>query len=1848
MKKVQIIKIRAAKTECPRKLLAGLFFFFSLFIASVSHAQTAIDNQAYVSYTDSTGNTAVIYSNTVEVIAQSAVVIGSLIKSVSTYNPLPGGTVTFTLSDNNPGTVPITGVDILVDGNAQNLVIIRDQIPANTVFSSFINPDGATELYHISGQPAQTYTATEPANTSSIDAVAFGFASIDPGASVTVSFSVRINNSASATIINTGQIYYYGGPASGSNSNTVTLNVAGTPTIQFYSDSTFTNTVGAVPMGGSLFIQTDAAACNTDPTQLATAQITLTDNHTGDLETYTATETGLNTGVFRIYNSAPAASGTQWVVTADAATTPVVKGDGIIEALPNDTLTATITGCGYSPTSAQTIVLVDPFGVAFDSSSNAPISNAVVTLVDVTGQGNGGNAGGPASVFQYNGATKAPATITTDPTGSFQFPLVPPSTYKLVVTAPNGHSFPSKVQPGQLPPGRTIIVPGSYGGNFHVGPSMEPVNVDIPLDPAPASGFFIEKTGSIKTAEIGDFVDYTIAIKNNSGLQLANAVVMDHLPAGFVYVGGTARLDGVKIPDPAGAPGPDLQFQLGTVDAGSNHTLTYRIRIGPGALSGNGTNTAIATASNGTTSNQSQWTVTLTGGVFSDKGIIFGKVFADCNGNKMQDKGEPGVPGVAVYMEDGTFAITDSEGKYSIYGIDPATHVLKADNTTLPAGAALEVLTNRNAEDPGSVFVDLKAGDMHRADFAIQGCPKPVTDQIDVRVKQSGAVPEETFRMMDKSLSVTATPAQDGTGLPSSGVSDSGVTVPDYKSQISTAKKKKDDGVLPPEEGQDTFDPDRLKDMDNSLDFIDLNDKDVLPYSQADIVVKGSAASFRLSLNGQEVSETRVGLRAALADKHLLAWQYIGVQMKPGPNVLDVAQYDQFGNKRGEKKITVTAPGPLAKIKIIMPGNTLKADGKSVVPVKVQLMDENGLPILSTMAITLKVSGGAMWQTDQSNGGTNQINGVDDVAHVSINNGSQQYMLLAPKDPAEIDIEVQAADVKEQKQVFFGPDLRPMMAVGVVEGMLDLSKLDPSHIVPARQGDGFDEELKNIAFSSDGGKLNGAARGALYLKGKVLGKYLLTLAYDSNKEAGGRLFRDIQPDEFYPVYGDSSIRGYDAQSTGKLYVRVDKGKSFVLYGDFTTGQQNEVVKLGAYSRSLNGATGHYEDKKVTVSAFASQNTSKQVVDEIPANGTSGPYQLSNADIVENSEQVELITRDRNQPSLILATVQEARFTDYELEPLTGRILFKAPVPSVDENLNPVSIQVTYEVDQGGNRFWTTGAQAQAKIINGVQVGGSFVKDFNPQDRTEMESADTLISLGKNTHVIGEVARILTTSTGLGGAERVEFVHESERLKIKVDAVRTGLNFNNPSSGIAAGRFDATGKLEYSLSKTGVLVVDMLHNQDLSTGGRQDGLYAGYRRMFRYLTAEFGLRYAKESVAPAESTAIGTTPFEYESARLKLSGQIPNIPKLGLTAQYEQALTDLGKKEASVGGDYRIPGGRVYVRHEFLSSLESPYALNGLQQQNTTVIGIDSGYMKGGSIYSEYRVNDAVASRDAEAAIGLKNLWTLANGLKLNTSLERTQQLGCPAANGTSTSVTGALAYTADPRWKGTARLETNLSSTDFTVLNTLGLAYKINTNFTFLGRNLINLDAGKHGGANKTQEWLQLGVAYRPAHPDIWNALAKYELKYQKDGSAGTNTLAHIVSANVNYRPVLPLVLSGKYAGKLELDNSYGLQSVSNTHMLGLWTTYDINSHWDAGIMTSALFTNFLRELQYGAGVEVGYLVAKNVWVSAGYNVFGFKDKDICAEDYTNPGVYMRLRMKFDEGIFSMFGKKKPGDEKNS
>ncbi len=452
---------------------------------------------------------------------------------------------------------------------------------------------------------------------------------------------------------------------------------------------------------------------------------------------------------------------------------------------------------------AQQSLPVDPSGVVYDSTTRQPVPGSVVTLTP-TGVCTGYDpatslvniaAGGYTVAGSGNNAS---TSMTVGADGFYQFlfaPAAPPScAFTLSVTPPAGYTFASTVIPAET---TTLTAPGAAGSTFAVQPQASAPNGvpgsattyylalnsgsaaaniihnHIPIDPAVPTALALTKTGDKAQAEVGDSVLYTVTVRQVSGPALNQVTVHDRLPAGFTLIRGTVRVNGVSVADPVGGLGPNLGFNLGPIGKNAQIALTYRVRVGVGSQQGDGTNRAkafgcgtpagcltptFAPIAGAVPSNEGQHRVKVTGGVFTAQACVVGKIFVDCNNNHVQDPEELGIPGVRLYLEDGSYVVSDSEGKYSQCDISPKSHVLKVDPLTLPRGSRLTTSSNRNLGDAGSLFIDLKNGELHRADFIEGSCSNTVLEQVKARRSQGEIRSVETEKKKGPALKFESKP----------------------------------------------------------------------------------------------------------------------------------------------------------------------------------------------------------------------------------------------------------------------------------------------------------------------------------------------------------------------------------------------------------------------------------------------------------------------------------------------------------------------------------------------------------------------------------------------------------------------------------------------------------------------------------------------------------------------------------------------------------------------------------------------------------------------------------------------------------------------------------------------------------------------------------------------------------------------------------------------------------------------------------------------------------------------------------------------------------------------------------
>lgn len=1004
---------------------------------------------------------------------------------------------------------------------------------------------------------------------------------------------------------------------------------------------------------------------------------------------------------------------------------------------------------------------------------------------------------------------------------------------------------------------------------------------------------------------------------------------------------------------------------------------------------------------------------------------------------------------------------------------------------------------------------------------------------------------------------------------------------------------------------------------------------------------------------------------------------------------------------------------PVESISVQVAADNLLADGVGSTEVVVTLKDSNGQPVQSEVAVTIEVDGGARIllpgrATSESGADRADIDRMAPGVQAPVAGGVLRFRLISPYSPEAVRLRVSVQGVTEQVVVRYVPDLREMIAVGLIEGRLRSDRFDPSTIVPVREDDAFDAELTGFNKEFNGGKSRAGARAAIYLKGKVKGEYLLTLAYDSDKDTDRQLFQDIDPNAFYPVYGDASVRGVDAQSSKKLYVRIDRSRSFLLYGDYTTVDDNPARQLSQYNRSVAGLKGRYEEGRLAANGFVAQDTLRQVIDEFPGRGVSGPYTVSNPNGVTGSEKIEIVVCDRNQPATVLKTTLLRRTSDYEFEPFSGQILFRSPVPSFDDQLNPVSIRVTYEVDQGGESFLVAGGDLKLALTDRLTLGVAAAKDDNPQAPYTVVGANLRLRLSEVTELIAEVAGTRSvvnqgssgfntnTSTNFdgksgelsGGAARLEIRHDGDALRTRAYVARASEDFNNNAAGITGGRTELGLSGAYKVNPDLTVNGEYLRSQDqldqtLTRAGidnRSQAMTIGADvRVDERLTLGGGVRAVKASAASLSSLstsvcssdpALATDASGYNSGfGISQVGNQSIDPATGLpvvcspitsagtgapedldrTSVYGRAaykmtdsLTLSGELQRELGSDsthlYRLGADwlvadktRVYGRYERSREFGGAYGLGVGEATSAIAVGVDTQYMQDGSVYSEYRLRDAVSGKDVQSAIGLRNGWLLAEGLRLVTNVERLS-----ATSGDATALAAGLEYTASELWKASGRIEWRQDANNTNHLATLGLARKLDRDWTLLARDYFNQVTPRTvDGSDTRQNRLQLGFAYRPVDSNRFDALGVLEQRNETTGGTErTDRDVTIASLRANYHPSRPWWVSGRMAYKRVNELLLGtVRDNYSASLLGARVSYDVSNRWSLGSLFSVLQGSGGAR-QYAYGLEVGYVLMDNLWVTLGYNWRGFSDQDLSGSDYTNRGWVLGMRYKFDEDLF--------------
>jgi uncharacterized repeat protein (TIGR01451 family) len=1460
--------------------------------------------------------------------------------------------------------------------------------------------------------------------------------------------------------------------------------------------------------------------------------------------------------------------------------------------------------------SSDAVVLVDPEGYVFNSLTGELIDGATVTLIDeATGQpaamvyGDDGTSSYPNTVISGASATDASGQVYSFSPGNFRFPLAPQGNYRLQVTPPTGYSAPSRVAPELVagltgPPGNFRISDASYGGVFALA-DPEPVHIDIPVDPLPKRKVLVSNLVLEKTASVREASPGEFV---QYRLDLKND--SDVATVGVVAIDDTLPAGLRYRPGTTrGAPEPTL--------SADGHTLTFELprMAGQASTAISYVLSVVPGARQGEAVNRARaWTAAGGSNEASASVRIQPLLMTDAmtlTGRVTEGgcgdplRGRKGVGGIRIVLEDGSFTVTDANGLYHFEGVRPGTHVVQIDTASIPATHA-PATCDRDTRSAGS--------------------------NISRFVEGNGG----SLQRADFQLVLTGAKAVAADALPVTATDD------------ATAAGNRADWLDRATPGIDWLFPQ-----------VDHN-----PRSPAVRVVIRHQPGQRvaLTINGKPVDPLSFDGADADTARGVAVSRWSGIPLDTRDNRLQARVLDADGTLVATLDRVVHYGNVPLRAELVADKSRLVADGLTSALVAIRVTDRDGRPVRAGTMIPFRVDqpyaaaqaveaqqGRALAGFDRTQA-TARVIGDEGLAFVTLQPTTQA-------GAAHITIKLADEGLAQTSEIkaWLAAPVRDWMVVGFARGTAGFDMLrSKSRSLPRPDRN---------SLTTDG-------QVALYAKGRIKGAWLLTMAYDSDRayDPDRGLLGTIDPNRYYTVYGDNSAQAYDASTSGKLYLRLERKAFYALFGDFETGFVD--TRLTRYSRTLNGVKAEASGNHVFFSAFAAHDEDRHGRDEIQGNGLSGPYRLSANDIVPNSDKISLETRDRLRPERILDSKSLTRHIDYDIDAVSGTIRFREPILSRDADLNPVYIVADYETLGRGKKL-AAGGRAAVKLAKGkVELGASVLHD-------QAESNATVAGVDLHAKPVqGVEVRAEVATGGRGGIRSAQAViaeveHHGGGVDVLAYVRRLDSGFgvgqqNGGETGTSKAGVDARIQLGAGVSA----VLTAWHQEDLTSAASR---IAGDARIeYRHGSS---LVFAGAQFAGDR----GSDGAERKSALLTLGGTQSLLDnRLELTGQTQLALGGANdssdfpaRQQLSASwrlphgvrliGGYEIASGQDYVAHNARVGFEVTPWTGARLLSTINREALDNATGENGTrAFSQYGLNQSLPiSKHWMIDATLDGSRTI-SGKVPETSLSRpvigNSILGQNVREGDFIAVTAGAAYRGTLwSWNGRAEFRTSRESRRLGItsnlLRTLGEGKTLASSL----RAYRTTDAQGRSVLSATGD---LALALRPIDSP-WSLLERFTLRQESadQGVNGNNvldvptfaqgslaTFRAINSVAIGYRSGDEGAAHGFettfYYGAKYVRGRYADETIDGfIDVVGLEIRKDIRRNLDIGVQASVQHSWTEGTAAFSIGPNVGVSPGKGLWFSAGYNFSGYRDRDFEDDRYTRHGPYVTIRAKFDQSL---------------
>jgi outer membrane protein OmpA-like peptidoglycan-associated protein len=993
-----------------------------------------------------------------------------------------------------------------------------------------------------------------------------------------------------------------------------------------------------------------------------------------------------------------------------------------------------------------------------------------------------------------------------------------------------------------------------------------------------------------------------------------------------------------------------------------------------------------------------------------------------------------------------------------------------------------------------------------------------------------------------------------------------------------------------------------------------------LPGQSVELTVNGKKAD-PLGYDGADVN----GQGTVAVSK----WR--AVDLVDGDNLMVARVLDKDGNEAWRAERNVHFGGGPVRAEIDEAASRLIADGRTTPMIALRMFDKYGKPARpgTFAAFTVDSPYRSMWEVESLNDNQILTNGPRE-PQVEVREGGLALIELEPTTTTgNAIVRIRYNDRQnDEYKVWLAPAARDWILVGVAEGTAAYKTISGNM------------ETATAADREEGFDQNG--RVAFFAKGRIKGDFLLTIAYDSARkkdDARDSLKGTIEPDRYYLLYGDGTEQRFEAASQSKLYLKIERRQFVALFGDFDTGFT--VTELTRYNRTLSGVRSDFAGERMSVSGFAAQTDTGLVQDELRGDGTSGLYRLSRAPIVIGSDKLHIEVRDRFEITRVIESRELSRFIDYNLDYERGTVFFKEPVQNRDETLNPVFIVVDYEVRSGGDDETVAGVRVAAKFAGDkLEVAASAIQEGATAGDTRVIGGDLTWRVADGTRVRAEIAQSQSDDplrADSATAWLVEGKHATDRIEARAWARETEGEFGfgqqlTADTGTLSAGIDARYKLTETFSASG----EVQHQQVLASDATRMLASADVRMQKETWGLGLGLRHVGDEDASGDERVS-------DLASLSASVDV-----------WEGKVTLRGEADAAIGGrdasvDY--PARNLLGIDYHLSNVTTMFAeyesSSGDQlSADVTRVGMRTRPWERTMVNSTINTQATEFGPRTFANFGLTQGFRYKEHWAFDVGVDQTNTIrgpdleplnpNAPLASGSMTDDFFAAFLGASYRqeqWQMTSRLEHRNSDSEERWSSTTGWYREPKAGHAMS----VSLQAFDSTAAlaQSTAAIGRLAWAFRPGTSN-WIVFDRLEMKFdERSDTLGAYDSSRLVNnLHVNWQLNSSLQIGAQYGVRYVSSTFEGEQYSGVSDLIGLDVRRQLTRRFDLGLHAAALHSWESDVMDYSTGFDVGTTLAKNVWISVGYNFAGFRDADFSASRHTAQGPYLKIRIKADQDTF--------------